>query len=62
MAIDVRGKTHDLRITDNLVRETRGPARRVGLKIGPGAREITATSNRFEGFSTEVSDLRNVSG
>jgi hypothetical protein len=62
VAIDVRGRTHDLRITENLIRETRGPSRRVGLKIAPGAREIVATGNRFEGFAAEVSDLRNASG
>jgi Right handed beta helix region len=62
VAIDVRGKTHDLRITGNAIRETRGPARRIGLRIAPGAREITVADNRFEGLASEVSDLRNASG
>ena len=62
VAIDVRGKTRDLRITGNVLRETRGPSRRTGLKIAAEARSIVVADNRFEGFASEVSDLRNVSG
>ena len=58
VAIDVRGKTHDLRITGNALRETRGPSRRTGLRIAPDARAIVLAGNRFEGFAAEVVDLR----
>jgi hypothetical protein len=61
-AIDVRGKTHDLRIAGNVLRETRGPARRTGLQIAREARAISIADNRFEGFAAEVVDLRDVSG
>ena len=62
VAIDVRGKTRDLRITGNVLRETRGPSRRTGLRIAAEARAIVVADNRFEGFASEVSDLRDVSG
>jgi hypothetical protein len=62
VAIDVRGKTHDLRITGNVLRETRGPSRRTGLRIAAEARSIVVADNRVEGFASEVSDLRDVPG
>lgn len=62
VAIDVRGKTRDLRITGNVLRETRGPSQRTGLRIAPGARSIVMADNRFVGFASEVADLRHVQG
>jgi hypothetical protein len=61
-AIDVRGKTHDVFITENVLRETRGPSRRTGLRIAADARSIVVTDNRFEGFAADVVDLRKVTG
>jgi len=61
-AIDVRGKTHDVRISGNVLRETRGPSRRTGLRIAADARSIVVTDNRFEGFAADVVDLRSGSG
>ena len=58
VAIDIRGKTHDLRITGNQLRETRGSSHRTGIRIAPDARAIVLAGNRFEGFATEVADLR----
>jgi hypothetical protein len=62
VAIDVLGKTRDLRITGNLLRETRGPSRRTGLRISPGAGAIVLADNRFEGFAAEVVDRRDNPG
>jgi hypothetical protein len=58
VAIDIRGKTHDLRITGNVLRETRGPSRRTGVRIAAEARAIVLAENRFQGFATEVADQR----
>lgn len=61
-AIDVRGKTHDLRITGNVLREA-AAARRGGPASGsPQCGTIVVADNRFEGFATDVVDLRDVSG
>ena len=62
IAIDVRGKTHDLRIAGNVLRETRGLMRRTGLRIAPEALAIDLSDNRFEGFAREVLDLRHAPG
>lgn len=58
LAIDIQGRTHDVRITGNHLRETRGSARRTGVRIAPEARAIVLADNRFEGFATELLDRR----
>jgi hypothetical protein len=58
VAIDVQGKTRDLRIAGNVLRETRGPMRRTGIRIAPKAGAIDLADNRFEGFAHEVVDSR----
>jgi len=58
VAIDILGKVHDLRFRNNTIREMRGPAQRTGLRISAEARDITLVDNRFEGFASEVVDLR----
>jgi hypothetical protein len=54
VAVDVRGETEDVAILQNEVRETRGPSRRVGIRIGPKARRINVAGNRVEGCAEEV--------
>jgi Right handed beta helix region len=58
VAIDVRGKTRDLHIKGNQLRETRGPMRRTGVRISAESGAIELANNHFEGFSQEVADLR----
>jgi hypothetical protein len=58
IAIDVRGRTRELRITGNLLRETRAPMRRTGLRVSADARAIALSENQIEGFATPVADLR----
>jgi hypothetical protein len=58
VGIDVRGQTNSVRIEANEIRETQTAARRVGIRIGEEAQQITLLSNRIEGFSRDVLDLR----
>lgn len=58
VAIDVRGRTRDLRIIGNTLRETREPMHRTGLKVSADAGAIELADNRIEGFAIEVVDLR----
>jgi hypothetical protein len=37
---------------------TRGPARRVGFRLGKDTRDITLDGNTVEGFATKVDDKR----
>ncbi len=58
VGIDVLGQTNSVRIEANQIRETQTAARRIGIRIGEEARQITLVSNRIEGFSKDVLDLR----
>lgn len=60
VAIDVKGQTESVTLARNEIRETRNPMSRIGIRIGPKAKDIALADNRIEGFSREVSDLRSV--
>jgi hypothetical protein len=62
LAIDIQGRTRDLRIVGNVLRETRSPSRRIGVRVSPEAGAIELVDNRFEGFATEVLDRRRSQG
>lgn len=58
VAIDVQGETEGVTITGNRLAETRGPAKRTGIRLGPETRDIHLADNHFQGFATEIADLR----
>jgi hypothetical protein len=58
IGIDVRGQTQAISILENEIRETLGPSKRIGIRIGPEADQITLASNHIEGFAEDVLDLR----
>jgi hypothetical protein len=58
IAIDVQGVTANNVIAGNTLRETRGPATRIGIKLGEQTGAMELTDNTIEGFATPVSDLR----
>ncbi len=62
IGIDVRGQTQAITILGNEIRETQEPSKRVGIRIGAMADQITLADNRIHGFSQEVLDLRKLSG
>ena len=45
-------------IYGNAIRETQAPEKRVGIRIGADADQITLADNRIQGFAQEVVDLR----
>jgi hypothetical protein len=57
-AVDVQGETQDVQIAGNDIRETRGPASRVGIRLGAKTKQIQLNGNRFAGLKQEVEDLR----
>jgi parallel beta helix pectate lyase-like protein len=61
IGIDVQGQTQSIHILGNEIRETQGPSKRVGIRIGPETEQITVAGNRIEGFAEEVLDLRKTS-
>lgn len=58
IAIDITGKPHAVRIARNELRETRGPAQRVAIRIGPDAGKVELIDNTMRGFAKPVIDLR----
>lgn len=58
IAIDITGKTKDVRIVNNEIRETRKPMQRTGIRIGKEAGKVELADNRIEGFATAVIDGR----
>jgi Right handed beta helix region len=57
-AVDVQGTTSGLVFRRNVLKETRGPARRVGFRLGKDTKEIALDGNTVEGFAAEVDDRR----
>lgn len=57
-AIEIQGKTRDLVLTGNEIRETRGPAKRVGIRIGAAAGKVSLANNTIEGFAQSLLDQR----
>jgi nitrous oxidase accessory protein NosD len=58
VGVDVQGETEEVTLAQNEIRDTRGPAQRVGVRLGPKTRDITLRDNRIEGVATPVEDLR----
>jgi hypothetical protein len=58
IAIDIQGKTKDLKINGNRLREMRAPANRVGIRIAADAGRMELAGNVTEGFATAVMDQR----
>jgi hypothetical protein len=59
-AIEIQGKTRDLIFTGNEIRDTRGPAKRTGIRIAAGVGTVALTDNQIEGFAQAVLDQRTV--
>ena len=58
VAIDITGKTKDVRIANNEIRETRMPMKRTAVRIGKEAGKVELTDNHIEGFATTIDDQR----
>lgn len=58
VAIDIRGRTKDLVISKNDIRETRSPGQRIGVKIDKQAGDVALADNKIDGFARHVLDAR----
>jgi len=58
VGIEVTGETKDIRLIGNTITETRGPARRTGIRIGDKAGKVELVENRIRGFASEIVDQR----
>ncbi len=58
IAIDIQGKTRDVTIVKNEIRESRGPVHRTGIRIGKEVGPVTLAGNRIDGFAVDIADQR----
>lgn len=54
VAIDIRGKTKDVVIRSNKLVEQRGPAKRIGIRVGATTQRIVLDKNSTTGFARDV--------
>ena len=55
--IDVQGGTEEVAIVGNTITESRGPARRSGIRLGAETKAIRLDGNRITGVATAVERL-----
>ena len=60
VAIDVQGKTREVRISGNQLLERRQPMKRIGVRIAGQAGKIDLEQNQIEGFAQPLLDQRPV--
>ncbi len=53
-AIKLEAPVRGIILTGNILTETRGPAQRTGILIGPGVEELKMDGNTVKGFAAEV--------
>jgi len=58
IGVDIAGKTRDVKLAKNEIRETRMPMQRTGVRIGQEVGQVELADNRIEGFATAVLDQR----
>jgi len=58
IAIDIQGRTRDVRIIGNELRETRDPENRIGIRIAAEASAIALADNTLAGFASDLVDQR----
>lgn len=54
IAVDVQGEVESITLRKNQIRESRGPAKRVGIRVGAQTRDVRLIANEISGFSTSV--------
>jgi parallel beta-helix repeat protein len=58
VAVDIQGVTAGNVLVGNTINETRGPASRIGIRIGKEAGENRLENNEVTGFGSAMQDLR----
>ena len=58
VAIEVTGRTRDLRLVGNTVAETRGAARRIGIRLAEQVGKVEQSGNTITGMAHEIVDQR----
>lgn len=54
IAVDVQGEVESITLQKNEIKETRGPAKRVGIRIGAKTKDVRLIENSFSGLAANV--------
>ena len=54
IAVDVQGEVESITLRKNEIKETRGPDKRVGIRVGPKTSDVRLLQNQITGFSAKV--------
>ncbi len=54
IGVDVQGQVEAITLRKNDIKETRAPAGRTGVRVGPETRDVRLIENRIDGFATSV--------
>jgi hypothetical protein len=54
IAVDVQGQVEAITLKKNEILETRKPAKRTGVRIGPDTKNVKLIENKIDGFATAV--------
>jgi hypothetical protein len=57
IGVDVQGETEAITITKNIIRETRKPMTRTGVRIGAKTHDVQLVDNTIEGYAVTVSKM-----
>jgi hypothetical protein len=58
IGIDIQGTPRDIVLAGNILRESREPKARIGIRIATAVGTVQMAANRMEGFATPIADLR----
>ncbi len=58
IGVDVQGQVESITLLKNDIKETREPAKRTGVRVGPETRDVQLIENRIHGFATPVQEKK----
>lgn len=58
VAVDVGGATEGVRLVGNRIEESRGPMKRIAIRVSKETRDLELSNNAIKGFAVEIDDLR----
>ncbi len=62
IGVDIRGATEGIVLAGNTLAETRDPAARIAVRLGPETRDIQLRNNQITGFATDVQQVAQTRG
>lgn len=58
IAVDVQGEVESITLRQNKIQESRGPAKRVGIRVGAKTKDVRLIENSFSGLASNVENSK----